>query len=143
MVISMSLSIAGCGVTTGEPSATPADIQGIAADMREHAIDTSDFVSGDAGCADRDLTQLAVSVDAVGLDQTEPTRIHLYLFRDQAVYDRLRPAIDACLASFVTDPAAFGLIEAPPYVAAGAGPWAPEFSAALRAALTKAAGGGG
>jgi hypothetical protein len=135
------MSMAGCAVTTGQPSATPADILGIAADLGEQGLSASDFVSGDAGCADRELTQLAVSMDVTGLDQAEPTRIHLYLFRDQAVYDRLRSAVDACVASFATDPAAFGLIEAPPYVAAGAGPWAPAFNRALRTALTKASGG--
>jgi hypothetical protein len=140
-VCAILLSMAGCAVTTGQPSATPADILGIAADLGEQGITASGFVSGDAGCADRDLTQLAVSMDVSGLDQVEPTRIHLYLFRDQEAYDRLRPAIDACLSAFVTDPAALGLIETPPYVAAGAGPWAPGFSTALRTALTKASGG--
>lgn len=136
-------SLAACGVTTGPPSATPADIRGIAAVLREHGITASRFVSGDAGCADRDLTQLAVSIDAIGLDQTAATRVHLYLFRNQEVYDRLRASIDDCAASFVTDPAAFGLVEAPPYVAAGAGPWAPEFNRALREALTQAVEEGG
>jgi hypothetical protein len=138
--IAFGLALAGCGVTTGEPSPTPTDILGIAAILRDHGLAASNFVSGDAGCADRDLTQLAVSMDVGGLDQASATRIHLYLFRNQDAYDRLRPAIDACAASFVTDPDDFGLIEAPPYVAAGAGPWAPSFNSALRAALTKASG---
>jgi hypothetical protein len=139
--VAVALAVAACGVTTGEPSPTPTDILGIAAILRDHGITASRFVSGDAGCADRDLTQLAVGIDAVGLDQTTPTRVHFYLFRNQEVYDRLRPAIDACAISFVTDPADFGLIEAPPYVAAGPGPWAPEFNAAVRDALTEAVGG--
>jgi hypothetical protein len=140
VALSCALAVAACGVTTGEPSPTPTDILGIAAILRDHGITASRFVSGDAGCSDRDLTQLAVGIDAVGLDQATPTRVHFYLFRNKAVYDRLRPAIDACAISFVTDPADFGLIEAPPYVAAGPGPWATEFNAALRASLTEAIG---
>lgn len=137
----VAAALAGCRITTGEPSATPTDIRGIGAFLHEQGITASGFVSGDAGCPDRDLTQLAVSMDVSGLDQADNTRIHVYLFRDQAAYDRLRSAVDDCLASYVTDPAALGLIEAPPYVAAGAGPWSPGFSAALRRALSKAAGG--
>ncbi len=136
--LALAIAVAACGVDNGSPSATPADALGIASVLHEHGIEASNFVSGDAGCADHELTQLAVSMDAVGLDQAEPTRIHLYLFRNQEVYDRLRPAIDACVRSYVTDPSAFGLIEVPPYVAAGAGPWAPEFNRVLRASLTEA-----
>jgi len=139
----LSIGVVACSVTTGQPSPTPADILGVASVLHEYGITASHFVSGDAGCADRDLTQLAVSIEAVGLDQTTPTLIHVYLFRNGEVYDRLRSAIDTCLESFVTDPSAFGLIEARPYVAAGAGPWAPEFNAALRRALIQAVEQGG
>jgi hypothetical protein len=106
-----------------------------------HGITPSHFVSGDAGCPDPELTPVAVSFDVEGLDQMEPTRIHVYLFRNQASYERLRPSIDLCVPSYASDPAAFGFIEAPPYVAAGPGPWAPDFAAAMREALTEAAGG--
>lgn len=142
VALSVALTVAGCSVTTGQPSATPADVQGISAFLLERGISASHFVSGDAGCPDPSLTGVAVSFDVAGLDQTEPTRIHVYLFRDQEAYDRLRPAVDECVPSFVIDPAAFGLVEAPPYVAAGPGPWAPAFTSALREALTKAAGQG-
>jgi hypothetical protein len=139
-IVACLFAAASCA-STGPPSATPTDIRGIGAFLHDQGITASGYVAGDAGCPDRDLTQVAVSFDVSGLDQPESTRVHVYLFRDQGAYDRHRSAIDACLASFVIDPASLGLVEAPPYVAAGAGPWAPEFGVAIRAALTKAAGG--
>jgi hypothetical protein len=51
--------------------------------------------------------------------------------------------IDACARSYVTDPAAYGSIQASPFVLAGPGPWAPQFQDHLRHALVIAAGNGG
>jgi hypothetical protein len=48
--------------------------------------------------------------------------------------------VDACAASFITDPSTYETVESTPYVAVGQGPWAPGFTAALRSALDKAAG---
>mgnify|MGYP001571762427 CR=1 FL=1 len=137
------LLIAGCRVETGPPSPTPADFPGIVRVMARQGIVVQDIVSGDAGCPDPALTRLAIAFSASGLDQTGPVRIHAYLFRDRAAFDRLRPSIDLCARIFVTDPATFGSIEAPPFVLAGQGPWAPGFAAALRASLTAAAESGG
>ena len=50
--------------------------------------------------------------------------------------------MDLCARSYVTDPAAYGSVDASPYVMAGPGPWAPDFEDALRKALERAAVGG-
>ncbi len=143
LLIAVASSVAGCAVNTGPPSPTPADFPGIASVLARHGITVAGVVSGDAGCRDSDLTKVAVSFGASGLDQAEPTLVHAYLFRDQAAFDRRRAQVDACLRSYVRDPADLGLIEAPPWVVAGPGPWAPEFAAALREALTEALEQGG
>ncbi len=72
----------------------------------------------------------------------EPTRVHLYAFKNADVFDELRPFIDLCARSYVVDPADYATIDAPPYVFAGAGPWAADFERALRDALERAAVGG-
>lgn len=143
LVATLAVVTAACGEAPASPSPTPADAQGIRTVMHEHGIDLRNFVSGDAGCTDRDLTQLAIGVDASGVDQPGTTRVHLYLFRNREVYDRLRAKIDACARDFVASPDDFGLVEAPPYVAAGPGPWTPAFTDALRQALTQAVEQGG
>ena len=99
-------------------------------------------VAGDPGCDDQRLARTAISFDASGLDQPEPTRVHLYAFKNAAVYDELRPVVDLCARSYVVDPADYGTVDASPYVFAGAGPWAPDFEDALREALERAAVGG-
>src|SRR5919197_457376 len=57
----------------------------------------------------------------------------------QEAFDRLRPAIDACARSFVSDPETFESIDAAPFVLAGQGPWASNFDQALRASIEEAA----
>ena len=97
---------------------------------------------GDAGCDDDVLNPTAIGLDASGKDQEAPVRLYLYIFRNREAYARLRSAIDGCARSFVTDPETFELIESSPFVLAGQGPWAPEFKATLREALTVASGTG-
>ena len=94
------------------------------------------------GCNDRVLNPTAIGLDASGKDQAAPVRLYLYIFRDREAYERLRSAIDECAQSFVTDPQTFESIESSPFVLAGQGPWAPEFKATLREALTEASGTG-
>jgi hypothetical protein len=136
-------SLAGCGVLVETPPApTPADFQGIAADLVQRGIRIDNIVSGDAGCPDQELARTAIGLDAEGLDQATPTRLFIYIFRNRDAYERLRETVDACARSYVVDPEAFESVEVSPFVVTGAGPWAPEFNQAVRAALTEAAGTG-
>lgn len=137
--------VTACGTISRTPPApTPADFPGIAGVLTLHQIrvDPGTIVSGDSGCADANLAKTAIGFDASGLDQTTPVRIHVFIFRNRAAYERLRPTVDACAASFVTDPATFESVETSPYVFAGQGPWAAGFKDNLRAAITEAAGAG-
>ena len=122
--------------------ATPTDFAGIVAELASVGIDVNRIVSGEAGCDDPRLSRTAIGFDARGGDQATAVRIYLYAFKDQQVYDELRPAVDACARSYVTDAAAFGSVDEPPYVLAGNGPWTPAFKDALRTALRRAAVGG-
>jgi hypothetical protein len=136
-------TVGGCGtVATSPPTPTPADFQGIAAEVVRRSITIENIVSGDAGCDDRALIPTAIGIDASGLDQTEPVRIHLYIFRNRASFEKLRASIDACARSFVTDAQTYETVEQSPYVLAGQGPWSPRFEAAIREALLVAAGTG-
>jgi hypothetical protein len=137
------LALAGCGlVSTSPPAPTPADFQGIATALASRGIAIDHVVSGEAGCDDIDLARTAIALDASGLDQASPTRIYLYIFRNRAAFERHRPEVDACVRAYVTDPQAFESVEASPFVVTGAGPWAPEFHSAVRAAIVAAAGTG-
>jgi len=137
------LALVGCGtISTTPPAPTPADWQGIATELTVRSILIEDIVAGDAGCDDRTLIPTAIGLTASGLDQEAPVRIYLYIFRNRASFERLRASIDECARAFVTDPEAFETVEESPFVLAGQGPWAPEFEAAVREALTVAAGTG-
>lgn len=134
---------AGCGaISTSPPAPTPADFQGIAAELVQRSITIRDIVSGDAGCDDRVLIPTAIGFDAGGLDQPEPVRIRLYIFRNRASFEKLRASVDLCARSFVTDPETYETVDESPYVIAGQGPWAPGFEAAIREAVDVAAGTG-
>jgi hypothetical protein len=137
------LVVAGCGyVESAEPSPTPADFQGIAAEFAKRGLEIDHAVSGDTGCTDTVLRPTAISFDGSGLDQATPVRIYLYVFRDRATFQRLSASVDACARTYVSDPATYGSVDQSPYVLAGQGPWAPKFEAALRAGLLVAAGTG-
>jgi hypothetical protein len=140
----LGVVLAGCGlVSTSPPAATPTDFGGLASLLDPEGIVVTDVVSGDAGCTDPDLVPAAIAFDARGLDQATPVRIHLYVFRNKAAWERHRDAIPGCAASFVTDPETFEQVEQSPYIVAGQGPWAADFEAALRKALEHGAGTGG
>jgi hypothetical protein len=135
--------LAGCGsISMTPPAPTPADFQGVAAELSKRDIVLDTLVSGDAGCDDQTLVQTAIGFDASGLDQAEPVRIHIYIFRNRASFEKLRATIDSCARAFVTDPETFESLEQSPFVLAGQGPWAPAFEAAIRDALEVAAGTG-
>ncbi len=135
--------VGACGrISTTPPAPTPADFQGLAAEFTKAGVVLDHLVSGDAGCSDPVLIPTAIGLDASGLDQAEPVRIHLFIFRNRSTFDRLRTTVDACARSFVTDPQAYENVEQSPFVLAGQGPWAPDFEAALRSALEVSAGTG-
>jgi len=143
LLLGASLLTGACGtISTSSPEPTPGDFQGIATELSKRGIVIDDIVSGDAGCADRVLIQTAIGFTASGIDQPEPGRIYLYIFRNRDAFERLRATVDQCARSFVTDPETFETVEQSPYVVAAQGPWAAGFEAAVREALEVAAGTG-
>ena len=135
--------LGACGtISTASPEPTPSDLEGIAAELAKRDIVISEVVSGDAGCQDPTLIPTAIGFTAKGLDQTEPARIHVYIFRNRDAFERLRATIDACARSFVTDPGTYETIEESPYVVAAQGPWAARFENGFRESLKVAAGTG-
>jgi hypothetical protein len=142
LLLVLLVGLIGCGFATAPPAPTPADFQGIAAELVQRGVQIEHIVSGDAGCDDITLERTAIGLDAFGLDQDTPTRLFIHIFRNRASFERLRDTIGACALSYVTDPDAFESIEESPFVVASAGPWAPEFRSAVRAAIKEAAGTG-
>ncbi|HXI82426.1 MAG TPA: hypothetical protein VNM34_16600 [Verrucomicrobiae bacterium] len=139
----LMILLAACGtISNTPPAATPADFQGIAGSIVQRGIRIEHIISGDAGCQDADLAKTAIGFDAVGLDQPTTVRVHVYIFRDRATYERLRANIDSCARMYVTDPDTYESVETSPYVLAGQGPWGPTFKSNLRAAIVEAAGTG-
>jgi len=136
------VGVACSAFTPQAPKPTATDFTGIVAELALAGVAVRNVTSGDPGCDDQRLARTAISFDATGLDQEQPTRVHLYAFKNAKAYDELRPVVDLCARSYVVDPAAYGTVDATPYVFAGSGPWAPDFADALREALGRAAVGG-
>jgi hypothetical protein len=137
-------ALAGCGfVSRTAPPATPSDFLGISGALAARGVSVSQVVAGDAGCNDPALARTAISFRASGLDQATAVPVHLYIFGSPASYEKLRSSVDACARSFVTGSGALESVDASPFVVVGQGPWAPNFSAAIRQGLTQAAGNGG
>jgi hypothetical protein len=135
--------VGGCGsLSVTPPAPTPADFQGIASEFAKRGIVVDRAVSGDAGCTDQTLVPTAIAFDAKGLDQPDIVRIYIYIFRNRETFERLRSTVDACAASFVTDPETYETVEQSPFVLAGQGPWGANFEKALRDGLEVAAGTG-
>jgi hypothetical protein len=132
-----------CGsVSVTPPAPTPADITGIASALTQRGLTLDHLVSGDAGCDDPVLVPTAIAFDASGLDQADPVRLRIYIFRDREAFERLRASVDFCASAFVTDAETYESIAQSPYVLAAQGPWPPEFETAVREALEVAAGTG-
>jgi hypothetical protein len=137
------LFLSACGaIAVTPPAPTPADFTGIATELTKRGLVLDKLTSGDAGCDDQTLTQTAIGFDAKGLDQADPVRLRIYIFRNRDAFDRLRSTVDTCARSFVTDPDTYEALEQSPYVLTGVGPWPPRFKAVLRQALEVAAGTG-
>jgi len=130
----LSVALSACSAFTPQtPKPTASTFAGIVSELA---------LAGVPGCNDQRLARTAISFDASGVGQAEPTRVYLYAFKDAKAYDELRPVVDLCARTYVVDPAAYGTVDAIPYVLAGPGPWAPDFENALREALGRAAVGG-
>ena len=143
MIAVLAAVAAACGgVSMTPPAPTPADITGIATELTTRGLTLVHLVSGDAGCEDSNLIPTAIGFDASGLDQKEPVRLRLYIFRNREAFERLRATVDMCARSYVTDPEGFESVEQSPYVLAAQGPWPPQFKAAIEEALEAAAGNG-
>ncbi|MEO8208123.1 MAG: hypothetical protein ABI598_03735 [Chloroflexota bacterium] len=138
------LALGGCSaILQASPAPTPMDFPGIAGELAGRGLVLDRFVSGDAGCKDSTLAPTAIGFDASGLGVSEPIRLRVYIFRTGETYDRRRPDVDPCVASWVQDPATAEFVDAKPYVLAGQGPWPKAFKDAIRAGLISAAGDGG
>jgi hypothetical protein len=142
-IAAVAVIVGACGtISRTPPVPTPGDFGEIAADVVQRGIQMSHVVSGDAGCPDANLAKTAIGFDAVGLDQATPVRIYVYIFRNRDTYERLRPTVDDCARSYVTDPNTYESVETSPFVMSGQGPWGQQFKDNLRAAITQAAGTG-
>lgn len=137
------LALAGCVTSSAPLAPTPADFGGITQVLRARGISIVDVVSGDAGCPDTALAHAAIHFRMSGLDQASPVSAYLYIFGNQAAFERRAPDVAACARSYVTDPSGLESIDVSPYVLAGQGPWGPDLRTQLRAGLTVAAGNGG
>jgi hypothetical protein len=139
----VAVAAAACSAFAPQtPKPTATTFAGIVSELALAGIGVENVVAGDPGCDDQRLARTAISFDASGVDQAEPTRVYIYAFKDAKAYDELRPVVDLCARSYVVDTAVYGTVEATPYVLAGPGPWAPGFADALRDALERAAVGG-
>jgi hypothetical protein len=143
LVAATAVLVVGCGTISNTPPVpTAGPFPTIAGQLSQHGIQVTAIVSGDAGCPDANLAKTAIGFDAVGLDQATPVRVHVYIFKNRATYERVRSTVDQCAATFVTDPATYESVESSPYVVAGQGPWGAAFRDNIRAAITEAAGTG-
>ena len=144
LAFATALLLTGCSaVLQPSPDPTPMDFPGIAGELANRGLVLDRITSGDAGCNDSTLVPTAIGFDASGLGVGEPTRLRIYIFRTGDTFDRRRPDVDPCVATWATDPATVEMIDARPFVLAGQGPWPAAFKAAVREALTFAAGNGG
>jgi hypothetical protein len=143
-MVVVAVLVAACGrITVTEPPATPTDFPGLTGRLNAVGIEVRDWVSGDAGCDDPDLVPAVIRFSASGIDQARPVTMRLFVFRNQAAFERHRAAVGPCARAWVTDAATYEEVQQSPYVLAGQGPWAPGFEASLRQVLALAAGTGG
>jgi len=140
----LALALAGCSAILESPGPPdPEPFPGIAGQLGRLGIDVQTWTSGDSGCDDSTLNPTAIRFSAVGLDQTSPLTLRIYIFGNRAAWDRRLADVDTCVGKWATDPATFEIVQTSPYVVAGQGPWPAGFADALRKALTASAGNGG
>jgi hypothetical protein len=83
---------------------------------------------------------MAISFTLGGAGIPTPVRTRVYLFANQASYDKLRQLVDTCAGAWITSPAALLMVDAAPYVLVTEGIPEGAPADALRAALSAAAG---
>lgn len=138
-----ALVLTGCsGLVEREPSPTPQDFGGIVSALGAAGIVVRNPQSADAGCSNPDLIPTAIGFEATGLGVTSPIHLRIYIFGSRDSFDRRLADVDACVATWATDPATFETVQSSPYVLAGQGPWPAAFKAAIRAGLLAAGGNG-
>lgn len=135
------LLVAACSGPIGAtPRPTPQDFETLVGEMTKVGVLINEVRSGDPGCDDPALAAPAIAFSARGLDQPDPVRIHLFIFRNRDAYERRRGDVDACARAFIGDPARIEAVDASPFVAIGEGPWAPGFREAVRSVLVAGVG---
>ncbi len=136
-------ALAGCSaLLEPAPTPTPQPFPGITGELGRVGVDVLSWTSGDAGCDDPTLSPTAIRFEAQGLDQRTPVTVRIYIFRNREAWTRRSADVEACAATWATDPATFELLQVSPYVVAGQGPWPAQFDAAVREGITAAAGTG-
>jgi hypothetical protein len=143
-LVMATLVLAGCSALNGAPpEPTPRDFPAIAAQLELQGLTVERVVSGDAGCSDPTLIPTAIGFDVSGLGVTSPIRARVFLFADDAAYQRRRAEVDTCTAAWATDPPNVEFVDASPFVLVIQGPVPAAFKAAMVRAITTSAGGGG
>ncbi|MFM8428669.1 MAG: hypothetical protein ACKN93_02875 [Candidatus Limnocylindrus sp.] len=144
MTAALLLTASACGSVLddarGEPSATPTNFNGLVEQLAAREFSVANVVSGDPGCSDHGLVPMAIAfqLSGGGLERAVPTRI--YRFRNDESYKKLRSTVDACVAEWISDPAALLMVDASPYVLVTEGVPAGVVADAIRAAVRDAAG---
>jgi hypothetical protein len=137
-------SLAGCGaLTVSPPVPGPESFPELSSQLGRVGVVVESWTSGDDGCDDPTLSATAIRFEVTGVDQPAPVTLRIYIFRNRDAWERRQADVDTCVAAWADDPATFEIVSTSPYVLAGQGPWPPGFEAALRTALTAAAGTGG
>ncbi len=134
LLLAVGVAVAACDSFGPPPGPTPLDFPGLADQLELQGLTVVQPRSGDAGCTDPTLIPTAIGFDISGLGVTSPIHARVYLFADGPTYDRLRPAVDTCVAAWASDPAMIEFIETSPFVLALQGPVPDAFKAALRTA---------
>ena len=158
MFLALCLTAMACTRGADVPSPSPTDFAGIVEQLAKRGILVANVVAGDAGCPDATLAPTAIAFDASGLDQRDPIRIRVYIFRNHDAWQRLSSvlayavnilnqaglsgSVATCAHAYVTDPSTYESLAPSPFVVSGQGPWPPGFAAALKDGFTVAAGSG-
>lgn len=143
-VLGIAITAGGCGsLTVSPPVPGPESFPEFSSQLGRVGVGVESWTAGDAGCDDPTLAPTAIRFEARGLDQATRATLRIYIFRNRDAWERRQADVDMCVAAWADDPATFELVSTSPYVLAGQGPWPPEFEAAIRSALTAAAGSGG